>query len=113
MAESNASSRATGDGVGMEVTSRASSTRRAASFSKCGPIQSTWRSGGDLMDSRIHGVNGTCGKAAPSDIDMRGPDGTVYPMTGTFQEIVEPERIVFISSALDETGNSLFDVRIP
>src|SRR5271163_4157080 len=31
-------------------------------------------------------------------IDMRAPDGVVYPMSGTFQEIVEPERIVFISS---------------
>jgi uncharacterized protein YndB with AHSA1/START domain len=28
-------------------------------------------------------------------IHMRGPDGTVYPMTGAYQEIVEPERLVF------------------
>ncbi len=28
-------------------------------------------------------------------IHMRGPDGTVYPMTGTFHEVVEPERLVF------------------
>jgi uncharacterized protein YndB with AHSA1/START domain len=43
-------------------------------------------------------------------IDMRGPDGRIYPMTGTFDEIVEPERLVFTCSALDEAGNSLFDV---
>jgi len=43
-------------------------------------------------------------------IDMRGPDGHVYPMSGVFQELVEPERIVFVSSALDEQGNSMFDI---
>jgi uncharacterized protein YndB with AHSA1/START domain len=32
-------------------------------------------------------------------------------MTGVFEEIVEPERLVFVSSALDEKGNSMFDVR--
>ena len=34
-------------------------------------------------------------------IDMRGPDGTVYPMPGRFHEVVAPERIVFSSSAVD------------
>ncbi len=43
-------------------------------------------------------------------IDMRGPDGRIYPMTGTFDEVVEPERLVFTSSALDEKGNAMFDV---
>jgi uncharacterized protein YndB with AHSA1/START domain len=43
-------------------------------------------------------------------IDMRGPDGTVYPMTGTFREVVAPERIVFASSALDAQGKPLFEV---
>ena len=43
-------------------------------------------------------------------IDMRAPDGIVYPMTGTFLEIVEPERLVFISSALDSQGEPLFEV---
>jgi uncharacterized protein YndB with AHSA1/START domain len=41
---------------------------------------------------------------------MRGPDGTVYPMTGVYQEIVEPERIIFTSSALGEDGNPMFEV---
>jgi uncharacterized protein YndB with AHSA1/START domain len=43
-------------------------------------------------------------------IHMRGPDGTVYPMTGVYQEIVEPERLVFTSAALDERGKPLFEV---
>jgi len=43
-------------------------------------------------------------------IHMRAPNGVVYPMTGEFEEIVEPERLVFISSALDENGHSMFDV---
>jgi len=43
-------------------------------------------------------------------IHMRGPDGTVYPMTGVNQEIVEPERLVFTAAALDEKGNPLFEV---
>jgi uncharacterized protein YndB with AHSA1/START domain len=43
-------------------------------------------------------------------IDMRAPDGVVYPMKGVFQEVVEPERMVFVSTALDENGKSMFDV---
>ncbi len=43
-------------------------------------------------------------------IHMRAPDGTVYPMTGVFNEVVEPERIVFTSAALDAAGNPMFEV---
>ena len=43
-------------------------------------------------------------------IHMRGPDGTVYPMTGVYQEVVEPERLVFTSAALDADGNPMFEV---
>src|SRR6267143_566029 len=43
-------------------------------------------------------------------IHMRGPDGTVYPMTGVYQEVVEPERIVFTSAALDAAGNPMFEL---
>jgi uncharacterized protein YndB with AHSA1/START domain len=42
-------------------------------------------------------------------IHMRGPDGTIYPMTGIYHEIVEPERLVFTASALDAGGNPLFE----
>jgi uncharacterized protein YndB with AHSA1/START domain len=43
-------------------------------------------------------------------IDMRGPDGTLYPMAGAYQEVVEPERLVFTSAALDEKRKPLFEV---
>lgn len=42
-------------------------------------------------------------------IHMRGPDGTVYPMTGTFREIVPPERLVFVAVAEDHDGNPLLE----
>jgi uncharacterized protein YndB with AHSA1/START domain len=40
-------------------------------------------------------------------IDMRAPDGTVYPMTGTFREIIPPQRLVFEAVAEDHDGNAL------
>ena len=43
-------------------------------------------------------------------IHMCGPDGTVYPMTGTYQEIVRPERLVFTSAALDANGDPMFEI---
>jgi uncharacterized protein YndB with AHSA1/START domain len=42
-------------------------------------------------------------------IDMRAPDGTVYPMTGVVREIVIPERLVFTSVALNKDGNPMFE----
>ncbi len=44
-------------------------------------------------------------------IDMRAPDGNVFPMGGEFEEIVPPERLVFLSSALDEQGEPIFTNR--
>ena len=46
----------------------------------------------------------------PILIHMRGPDGVLYPMRGVYQEIVEPERLVFTSAALDDKGNPMFEV---
>jgi uncharacterized protein YndB with AHSA1/START domain len=43
-------------------------------------------------------------------IHMRAPDGNVYPMGGVFREVVPPERIVFLSYALDEAERPLFEV---
>jgi len=43
-------------------------------------------------------------------IHMKAPDGMVYPMDGEFHEIVEPERLVFTSAALDKNGKRLFEV---
>jgi uncharacterized protein YndB with AHSA1/START domain len=42
-------------------------------------------------------------------IDMRGPDGTIYPMSGKFTEIIEPSKIVFTASALDDKGEAKFE----
>ena len=42
-------------------------------------------------------------------IHMRAPDGTVYPMTGTFREIVAPERLVFTAVAEDHAGRALLE----
>jgi uncharacterized protein YndB with AHSA1/START domain/dihydrofolate reductase len=43
-------------------------------------------------------------------IHMRAPNGVVYPMTGVFKEISEPNRLVFVSSPLDDQGKAMFDV---
>src|SRR5208337_121714 len=43
-------------------------------------------------------------------IHMRAPNGVVHPMTAVFEEIVEPERLAFVASALDDKGQSMFDV---
>jgi len=43
-------------------------------------------------------------------IHMRGPNGIVYPMTGAYQEVVEPERLVFISAVLDAAGKPMFEL---
>src|SRR5471030_725246 len=42
-------------------------------------------------------------------IHMRGPDGVVYPMTGTFREVVASERLVFMAVAEDHDGNRLLE----
>ena len=38
---------------------------------------------------------------------MRGPDGTVYPMAGTFHEVERPRRLVFLAVAEDSGGERL------
>jgi len=43
-------------------------------------------------------------------LDMCGPEGSVYPMSGTFREIVPMERIVLATAALDASGKALFEV---
>jgi uncharacterized protein YndB with AHSA1/START domain len=42
-------------------------------------------------------------------IHMQGPEGTVYPMTGSFREVA-PQRLVFSSTPLDADGNPMFEV---
>jgi len=43
-------------------------------------------------------------------IHMQAPDGTIYPMSGMFKEIVEDKLIVFTSAALDVNSQPLFEV---
>jgi len=42
-------------------------------------------------------------------IHMCAPDGTVYPMTGTFEEYTPPERLAFTSVARDHDGRPLLE----
>jgi uncharacterized protein YndB with AHSA1/START domain len=42
-------------------------------------------------------------------IVMRGPDGIDYPMTGTYREVLWPERLVIESTALGEDGTPLLE----
>ena len=42
-------------------------------------------------------------------IDMCTANGTVYPMSGVYLEILEPERLTYTSGALDEKGKQLFE----
>lgn len=37
-------------------------------------------------------------------VDMTGPDGVVYPMGGVFEELDEPHRLVFISTAMPDAN---------
>src|SRR6185369_9060641 len=41
------------------------------------------------------------------NIDMRGPDGTVYPNRGFVRELVRPERFAFSLAVEDERGNAI------
>lgn len=43
-------------------------------------------------------------------IHMKAADGVVYPMDGQFHEIVEPDKLVFTTAALDKNGKRLFEV---
>jgi uncharacterized protein YndB with AHSA1/START domain len=42
-------------------------------------------------------------------IHMQGPDGNLYPMTGRYREIRQPEQLVFTGTPLDENGDPLFE----
>lgn len=43
-------------------------------------------------------------------IDMKAPDGILYPCEGRFQEVTPLEKLVFTSAALDENKHPLFEV---
>jgi len=44
-------------------------------------------------------------------VEMRGPDGTLYPMVGTYKEIVPNEKLVFICGVPDDSGKLMFEVQ--
>jgi uncharacterized protein YndB with AHSA1/START domain len=44
-------------------------------------------------------------------IDMKAPDGTVYPMGGEFVEVVPGKKLVFTSLALDAQGVPVIEAR--
>jgi len=43
-------------------------------------------------------------------INMKGPDGTIYPMTGVYREVVKPEKLAYTNEVRDLEGNLLFEV---
>lgn len=43
-------------------------------------------------------------------LEMNAPDGAVYPMSGSFKEVIPPGRIVFTGSALDPQGKAIFEI---
>jgi uncharacterized protein YndB with AHSA1/START domain len=43
-------------------------------------------------------------------IDMRSPEGVVYPMTGRFVTIDRPHRLVFVTAAIGCEGKPMFEV---
>lgn len=43
-------------------------------------------------------------------ITMQSPDGTLYPMEAVFDEVIEPERLVWTTS-VEHEGNVSFDIR--
>jgi uncharacterized protein YndB with AHSA1/START domain len=43
-------------------------------------------------------------------IHMRGPDGTIYPMHGVYEEVVEPERLVVRNFVEGEKGDVVLEV---
>lgn len=42
-------------------------------------------------------------------IHMQAPDGTVHPLTATFDEVAEPECLVFRAVALDQANRPLLE----
>src|ERR1700722_16772467 len=43
-------------------------------------------------------------------IEMRAPNGTLYPMSGIYLEIIKPEQLTYTAGALDEKGTQLFEM---
>jgi len=40
---------------------------------------------------------------------MKGPDGTIYPMSGFYKDISAPDKLTFTASGLDESGQAVLE----
>ena len=65
----------------------------------CGPKGYT--SSSCTVDARVGGV---------LRIEVCSPDGEVCPMSGRFVEVDRPHRLVFVTAALDDAGEKVFEV---
>ena len=103
----------------MNASSEAT-TRREVSLTRVfdAPIQLVWMAWTDPAHmAQWWGPKGFTNPVCEIDvrqggairIHMRAPDGTLYPMTGEFEEISPPERLVFTSVARDQDGNPLIE----
>jgi uncharacterized protein YndB with AHSA1/START domain len=43
-------------------------------------------------------------------VDMKSPEGWLFPSVGEFKTVEQPERLAFTNSPLDKDGNKLFEV---
>ena len=107
-ADAQSSRRARGEaGAAAEnLSSRASSMRRAISSSKRGRSRSAWRSGGDRRDSRSKSPKSIFVPAGCSTTECAAPDGSEMWGKFVYREITPPERMVFIVSFSDENGGT-------
>ena len=82
------------------------------------PRETVWKAWTDPMQlARWWGPKGFTNPVCEADmrvggkilIHMQAPDGTVHPMTGTFDEIAEPECLVFRAVPVDRNGVALLE----
>ncbi len=45
-------------------------------------------------------------------LDLQGPDGSLFPMTGRFRELAEPSRLSYVATPLDAGGAALFELLV-
>ncbi len=85
--------------------------RQESWYSRRGRIRNSLQNGGargDLPVPRLQ-KSATCAQHSLIRIDMRAPNGTIYPMSGVYLEIIKPERITYTAGALNEKGAQLFE----
>jgi uncharacterized protein YndB with AHSA1/START domain len=109
MAEQNAKSNAGEHGVGRElkITRVFDAPRKAVFAAWTDPKQVAQWWGPTGFTTPVCELDVRPGGAIR--IDMRAPDGTIYPMTGVYNEVVPPERLVFTATPLDKDGKAMFE----